>query len=75
MAPIARPQPLISLDEYNKVDPYLAHREYLAGTLPDLFAKETDGQGVCHLKDRDNGKLLSRIKLRSPGTHCVLQCR
>jgi hypothetical protein len=48
---------------------YLAHSEFLAGTIPNTFANPSKGEDVCALKERDHGRLLSRVNLRVAGPH------
>ena len=73
--PIERPQPVAVIDAIappqqapdssSEVDATLAHREYLEGRLPNVFSEAKE---LCMLKDRDHGRLLSRVKLRVSGS-------
>eukprot|EP01036_Dinobryon_divergens_P028475 gene28475-37425_t len=73
--PVERPQPVAVIEAIQppphpieaietEVDALLAHREFLEGKLPNVFAEKSNGQDACELKNRDHGRLMSRIKLR-----------
>lgn len=76
--PVERPKPIEVLQppigEENKVvtvpevDAMLAHREYLDGKLPNIFAEKSSGKDACDLKNNAHGRLLSRVKLRISGS-------
>ena len=81
--PVERPKPIENLQpppphniigEENKVatvpevDAMLAHREYLDGKLPNVFAEKSSGKDACDLKNNAHGRLLSRVKLRISGS-------
>lgn len=77
--PVERPQPVAVIEAIQppphpieaietEVDALLAHREFLEGKLPNVFAEKSNGQDACELKNRDHGRLMSRIKLRISGS-------
>ncbi len=51
------PNSLNAIDVNEKI----AHEQYLSDQIPDVFA--TVNNDVCHLNDRSDGQLLSRIKV------------
>ena len=84
-SPVERPQPVAVIEALQppphsngdeghaaiepEVDALLAHREYLDGKLLNVFAEKSNGQDPCELKNRDHGRLLSRVKLRISGSY------